>query len=158
MKQDFDYYIFIDYSENLIGYAIIDKNKTKEILTKITRFRHYRESKNRKLYLKYIKNTIEREKIISYFNKIKIKETRNNLEIYSDVLEFLTKHENCLILISVDDHEYKNFIKLVNIVDGNKIEVKKECELVQGSPEYKISLVLDNLLNIERRKRVSRSV
>ena len=33
---------------------IIDKVKIKDLLPKISKFRHYRESKNRKLYLKYI--------------------------------------------------------------------------------------------------------
>ena len=87
--KEFDYYIFIDYSENLIGYFIIEKNKIKEILPKISRFRHYREARNRGLYLKNVKNTLKRENLLSYSIKWKIKETRQNLEIYSDVLDFL---------------------------------------------------------------------
>ena len=50
--KEFDYYIFIDFSENLIGYSIIENNKLKELLPKILRFRHYEDAKNRKLYLK----------------------------------------------------------------------------------------------------------
>ena len=61
--KEFDYYIYIDYSENLIGYAIIDKEKVKDLLPKISRFRHYRDSRNRKIYLKHIKNTIKKDKI-----------------------------------------------------------------------------------------------
>lgn len=148
--KEFDYYIFIDYSENLIGYNIIEKDKILDLLPKISRFRHYRSSKDRKLYLKNARKTIIRDNIKSYFIKFKIKEKSKNLEIYLDVLEFLKKHENCIIFISVDNHEYPNFRKMVNVVDGEKTVIKKESELRIGTPEYQISLVLDTILNIER--------
>lgn len=148
----FDYYIFIDYSVNLIGYSIIETSRVRELLPKISRFRHYRKSGDKCLYLRNVKNTLKRENLASYFVKIKVKETRQNLEIYSDILNFLKKNNNCLILISIDDHEYSSFIKLVEIVDGEKTEVRKESELKKGSAEYQISLVLDNILNIERLK------
>jgi len=45
-----------------------------------------------------------------------------------------------------------NFEKLVKFVDGENIKVIKESQLKEYSPEYKISLILDNLLNIERLK------
>ena len=150
---EFDYYIYIDYSDNLIGYDILEKIKIKDLLSKISRFRHYKSSKKRKLYLKNVNQTIKREKIKDYFLKIKIKNKRNSLEIYSDVLEFLKKHDNCLIFISVDDNQFRNFKKLIGIIDGKKIKVIKESELRKGTMEYQISLVLDNLLNIERRNK-----
>ena len=75
-----------------------------------------------------------------------------NMEIYSDVLEFLKKYDNCVIFISVDNRQYKAFNKLVGFVDGKYVFVKKESELVEGTPEYRASLVLDNMLNIERTK------
>lgn len=148
--KEFDYYIFIDYSENLIGYNIIEKEKLKGLLPKILRFRHYRKARNKKLYLKNIKNTIKREDIMSSFLRFKIKEMSKNMEIYLDVLEFLKKHENCIIFVSVDNHEYPTFRKMVSIADGEKTIVKQESELIDGTPEYQASLVLDNLLNIER--------
>lgn len=75
---------------------------------------------------------------------------KHNMEIYIDVLDFLKKHDNCIIFISVDNHEYPNFRKMVKISDGEKTVVKKESQLVKGTPEYRASLVLDTLLNIER--------
>jgi len=33
-KKEIDYYIYIDYSENLIGYNIIEKNKVKDFASK----------------------------------------------------------------------------------------------------------------------------
>ena len=39
-KEEFDYYIFMDYSENLIGYIIINKEKIKELLPKIIKLKH----------------------------------------------------------------------------------------------------------------------
>jgi len=146
----FDYYIFIDYSENLIGYSIIESIKLKELFPKILRFRHYKEVRSRKLYLKHIKKTIKADAIKSSFLKLKIKEMRKNMEIYLDVLEFLKKHENCIILISVDNRQYLAFRKMVNIVDGKNIVIKQESELIKGTPEYQGSLVLDNILNIKR--------
>ncbi len=150
--EEFDYYIYIDYSENLIGYNIIEKSKIKELLPKIQRFRHYRESRDRKIYLKHIKNTINRENIKSYFEKIKIKNRRNNIEIFAEVLDFVKKHDNCIIFISVDDFEFRSFKKLVEIVESNRTKIIKESQLKKGTIEYKLSLVIDNLLNIERRK------
>jgi len=40
--KEFDYYIFIDYSENLIGYNIIEKEKLKNLLPKISKLKHYK--------------------------------------------------------------------------------------------------------------------
>jgi len=148
----FDYYIYIDYSENLIGYAIIEKEKVKDLLPKISRFRHYRESKNRKIYLKHIRNTVKREKICSYFAEFKIKRIYENIGIYTEVLDFIKKHENCVIFISIDDKQYSKFRKLIQIVDGGKTKVVKESELKRGTAEYQMSLVIDNMLNIRRKQ------
>ncbi len=151
--KEFDYYIFIDYSENLIGYSIIEKNKLKELIPKLSRFRHYKEARNKKLYLKNIKNTMRREDVKSSFMKLKIKEMNKNMEIYLDVLEFLKKNDNCIIFISVDNRQYPTFRKIVSIADGKNTIIKQESELIEGTPEYRVSLVLDNLLNIERVER-----
>ncbi|MEK6893058.1 MAG: hypothetical protein AABX07_02550 [Nanoarchaeota archaeon] len=149
--KEFDYYIFIDYSENLVGYNIIEKNKIKELLQKIKRFRHYKGSRDRKIYLSHIKNTIKRDRIRTYFEKIKIMSSKDNIGLFAEVLEFIKKHDNCIIFISVDDFQYKAFMKLVHVVN-NKTEVVKESQLKIGSVEYQLSLVIDNLLNIERRR------
>lgn len=148
--KEFDYYIFIDYSENLVGYAIIENTKLKELLPRISRFRHYKNARNRKQYLKNVKKTLKRDDISSSFIKLKIKEMHKNMDIYLDVLEFLKKYENCIIFISVDNRQYSAFRKMVGIVDGDNVIVKQESELIKGTPEHQASLVLDNMLNIER--------
>jgi len=153
-SKEFDYYIFIDYSENLIGYNIIEKDKIKDLLPKIVRFRHYRGSKGRKIYLNHIKNTIIRDRIESYFEKIKIIKLKDNMDLFIEVFEFVKRNENCIIFISVDDYQYEKFRKLVRIIDGEKTRVVKESHLKKGSEEYQLSLVIDNLLNIERIKRL----
>lgn len=149
--KEFDYYIFVDYSENLIGYSIIEKGKVKELLPKIKRFRHYKGSRDRKIYLSHVKNTIKRDKIRAYFEKIKIVALRDNIELFAEVLEFIKKHDNCIIFISVDDFQFRAFRKLVQILDDNRTQVVEESKLKMGSIEYQLSLVIDNLLNIERR-------
>ncbi|NCN98980.1 hypothetical protein COU62_02700 [Candidatus Pacearchaeota archaeon CG10_big_fil_rev_8_21_14_0_10_35_219] len=150
--KQFDYYIFIDFSENLIGYSIISYEKMFELLPKITKFTHYKNLRHKKEYLKSMKKRIKRNKILSFFLRYKIKELYNNADIYADVLEFIKKHEKCIIFISIDNRQYKAFNKLVGFVDGKRVIVKKESELIRGTPEYQASLVLDTLLNIERNK------
>ena len=151
-KQEFDYYIFIDYSENILGYLVIDSTKIRELMPYISRFGHYNELRYKSSYLHSIKKIIEKNQIKTYFLKLKIRQVRETPEIYSDILLFLKDHNNCLIFISVDNKQYSNFEKLVNIINGQNIKVVKESELKIGSKEYKISLVLDTLLNIERLK------
>ncbi len=149
----FDYYIFIDFSENLIGYNIIKEEDMQIFLSKISKFKHYKNVRNKKLYLKNIKKTIKRENIKSYFLKSRIEKMQRNAEIYVNVLEFIKEHNNCVIFISIDNRQFKAFNKLVGFVDRGKVFVKKESELTKGTPEYQTSLVLDNMLNIERLKK-----
>lgn len=150
--KQFDYYLFIDYSENFLGYFIIENSKIKELLPRISKFTHYKEVKNKSAYIHSIKKIIEKHRILSYSLKAKIRKTTETPEIYSDILEFLKEHDNCLIFISVDNKQYSNFERLVKIIDGANTKVVKESELKEGTFEHKISLVLDTLLNIERLK------
>jgi len=150
--KQFDYYIFIDYSEDFIGYNIIEKEKIKEILPKITRFKHYREARDKKLYLKNVKNTFNKQRLLDYFLKNKIRNIRDNIEIFLEIGEFVKVHANCLIFVSIDDKQYSDFEKFVKFVDGKNIKIMKESSLKEHSPEYQISLVIDNWLNIERLK------
>ena len=152
MKQ-FDYYIFIDFSENLIGYNVIDKGKIKELLSKTNKFGHYREARNKSLYIKNVRNTFKREKLQQYFVKGKIRNIRDNISIFMDVGEFIKKHSNCIIFLSIDDKQYSAFKKFVEIIDGDNIKVLKESQLKKKTIEYSLSLILDNWLNIERLKK-----
>ena len=150
--KQFDYYVFIDYSENFLGYLILEKNKIKDFIPKISKFSHYKELKHKHAYLHSIKKIIEKNKILSYPLKTKIRKTTDTPEIYSDILEFLKKNDNCLIFISVDNKQYSNFERLVKIIDGTNTKIVRESELKRDTFEYKISLVIDTLLNIERLK------
>jgi len=150
-RKSYDYYIFLDYSEDLVGYNIIEQKKIGELLPKISRFEHYKGRRNRKIYLKHISNTIKREKIKSYFERIKIEKSRKNVELFIEILEFIKRNKNCIIFLSVDDYQFKKLKKLLYLVDGKNTEIRKESQLKKGTPEYQISLVIDNLLNIERR-------
>ena len=150
--REFDYYIFIDYSENYLGYLIIEKEKIREFLPKISKFAHYRGLKHKKAYLKSIRKIVDKNKICSHLCRLKIRKIGATLEIYSDILDFLKKHDNCLVFICVDNKQFKNFNKIVDIVDGKNTKVIKESELKKHTPEYKINLVLDTLLNLARLK------
>src|SRR3989344_4502226 len=152
-SKQFDYYIFVDYSENLIGYMIIAQKNIKELLPHILRFKHYRKTRDKKIYLKNVKHLFKREKLLQYFIQYKIRETKENMEIFLDVGEFIKKHANCLIFASVDDTQFNNFEIFVKIVDGKNIRVVRESELQIGTLEYQLSLVVDNWLNIERLRR-----
>jgi len=153
--KEFDYYIFIDYSEHLIGYIILEKNNVKDCLSKISRFRHYRESKKRKIYLKKAKKTFNRNELLGCFIKTKVRNVLETPEVFIDIAKFLKDKKGSQIFISVDDRQYKNFNKFVEIIDGENIKVVKESELKKNTYEYKINLVLDTWLNIERIKDIN---
>lgn len=152
----FDYYIFVDYSENLLGYMIIETNRIAELLSKISKFAHYKELKHKSAYIHSIKKVIEKNKVLSYTLKNKIRKVTETPEMYSDILEFLKKHSKQLIFISIDNKQYSNFERLVEVIDWKNIKIVKESDLKKNTPEYKISLVLDTLLNIERLKHEKR--
>jgi len=146
----FDYYIFIDYSENLIGYIILMKDDLKECLSKISRLKHYREAKQKKLYLKNAKKTFNKKAVLNCFFKKKIRNVLETPEIFADIAEFLKKNNLLSIFISIDDRQYPNFQKFIKVIDGKDVRVVKESKLRKNSPEYKINLVLDTWLNLER--------
>jgi len=150
--RQFDYYIFVDYSENLLGYMIIENSRIPEFILKISKFAHYKDLKHKSAYLHSIKKVIEKNNTLAYVLKHKIRTAIDTPEIYSDLLGFLKEHDNCLIFISIDNKQYSNFEKIVKIIDGANTKVVKESELKKNSQEYRMSLVLDTLLNIERLK------
>ena len=151
-EKEFDYYIFIDYSENLIGYNIIEKSKITELLSKITKLKHYNELEHKREYLNSMKKLFLRYNIPSYVLKMKINNVKDNIDLFSDILNFIKKHESSTIFISVDDFQFRSFNKLVQIVDSDKAKIIKEGQLKKGSMEHKISLIIDTQLNLIRRQ------
>ncbi len=75
-----------------------------------------------------------------------------NMEIFLDVLEFLKRNPKSIVFISVDDRQFLAFNKIVSLLISEKIIIKRESQMIKGTPEYRVNLVLDNLLNIERLK------
>ncbi|MGD9276690.1 MAG: hypothetical protein PVJ67_05950 [Candidatus Pacearchaeota archaeon] len=149
----FDYYIFIDFSENLIGYNIISSKKMFELLPKIVKLKHYKQLKHKREYLSSMKKLFVKEKINSYLEKTKIKKVQKNMDIFAEVLEFVKKHEDCIVFLSVDDFQYRAFRKILKIIDGKKTEVVKESQIKKGTPEYQMSLIIDTQLNLIRRQK-----
>lgn len=148
----FDYYIFIDYSENLIGYTIIEKEKIKDLLPKISKIKHYKEVNKKSQYLKAIKKMFDKYNITNYFSLYKIKKVMQTLEIFADIADFIVSHKDSLIFISLDEHQSSNFERLVKDIDGNKVLVINEGKLRKDTIEHRLSLIIDNLLNLERVK------
>ncbi|MEK6855933.1 MAG: hypothetical protein AABX66_02120 [Nanoarchaeota archaeon] len=74
------------------------------------------------------------------------------MEIFLDVLEFLKRNPKSIVFISVDDRQFLAFNKIVSLLISEKIIIKRESQMIKGTPEYRVNLVLDNLLNIERLK------
>ena len=125
-KDEFDYYIFMDYSENLIGYCIINKEKIKELLLKISKLKHYKGLRHKEQYLNSIKKIFEKNKILEIVSKHKITELRQNIEICSEIFEFCRKNSDSKIFISVDDRQYRGFMKIASIIDGKRFKIVKE--------------------------------
>ncbi|MAH47595.1 hypothetical protein CMI37_17370 [Candidatus Pacearchaeota archaeon] len=151
-KEEFDYYIFVDYSENLIGYIIVDKEKIEELLLKITKLKHYTKLKYKRQYLNSMKKLFRKNKILDSVDRHKIIELRQNIEICSDIFDFCKNKTDSKIFISVDDRQYNGFMRLAKILAGERFKIIKEGKLKKGSEEYKMNLIIDTLLNLRRRK------
>lgn len=150
-KTEFDYYIYLDYSEKLVGYIIIQKEKIILIIPRITKLHHYRDIKNKKAYIQSIKKVFEKNQIEEYLLKSKIKNLKDNLSIFVEILDFIKIHGNCRIFLSVDNNQFNAFTRLLNMVPHkDNITTVKESDLKKGSVEYKLSLIIDTMLNIER--------
>lgn len=153
-KEEFDYYIFVDYSENLIGYIIIKKEELKNCLPWIHKLKHYHHLKFRDIYLKTIKTIFEKNDVPECFCKHRITELRHNVELCSEVFEFCKNHLEKRIFISIDDRQYKGFMNFINInkdiLNKKRFTIVKEGELRLHSIEYKLNLIIDSLLNLKR--------
>lgn len=150
-RKEFDYYIFVDYSENLIGYSIIEKSKVRELVLKISKLSHYKEVVHKKPYLLAIRKRIDKEEITKLLLKWKIRDMKENIEIFSDVLDFIRFNDNCIIFLSIDNNQYKAFLKLFEALPHKEhVEVHQESCLKKGSIECRLSYIIDNLLNIKR--------
>ena len=128
-KKDFDYYIFIDYSENLIGYIFIEKEQIQNCISKISKLKHYKELKQKDLYLKSMKKLFNKNEILECLCGHRISELRQNIELCSEVFEFCKSKSESKIFISIDDRQYKGFIKLIEIIDGKRFTIVKEGKL-----------------------------
>lgn len=150
---EFDYYVYIVYSENLIGYCIIEKEKIKELPPKITKLHHYKEVRHKRKYISAIKKRFIRDRIKDFLLRWKIREFRVNIVVLTDVIEFIKKHKENKIFISIDNTLHRFFMKLLVILgDRDNLAIVKESKLKKGTMEYQLSLMIDNLLNIERNK------
>ncbi len=151
-RREYDHYIFIDYSDKLIGYNIIERRGVSELLPKVVKLRHYRNLKHKREYLRAMKKLFVREKIDSLILKSRIFSIRDNLELFTEVLEFVKKNERCVIFVSVDDFQFKHFKRLLNVIDGKNTDIVQESKLKKGTPEHRMSLIIDTKLNIMRRR------
>lgn len=146
-----DYYIYLDYSETLVGYIIIQKENVEEILPKISKLHHYKDIKNKKSYIQSIKKIFDKNKIEQYLLKCKIKGLKDNLSMFVEILDFVKNHDNCKIFASIDNNQFIAFTRLLEMISHKEhIIVVKESDLKKGSAEYKLSLIIDSKLNIER--------
>lgn len=151
--EKFHYYVFLDYSENLVGYIIIENNQVEKIIPLISKLKHYTNLKYKKQYLKSIKKVISKNNLDKYLLKTKIIECRYNLDLFTDLISLIKNNPRKRIFLSIDDKQFRGFKRLIGIFDGNKVKLVKEGKLKKGSPEYKMSLIIDTKLNIERNKR-----
>ncbi len=140
----------MDYSENLIGYIIINKQSLNELLPKITKLKHYKGLKNKVQYLNAAKRLFEKDRILDMVSKHKVAELRQNIELCSEILDFCRKESESKMFISVDDRQYRGFMKILSLIDGKRFKIIKEGQLKINSPEYQISLIIDTLLNLKR--------
>ncbi len=150
-KNTIMYYIYLDYSERLVGYAVIEKEQIPNILPKISKLHHYKDIKNKKAYLHSIKKVLDKENIFGCLLKCKIRELKDNLSIFVEIIDFVKNHDDCKIFASIDNNQFIAFKRLLDMVPHQRhVRVVKESDLKRGSVEYKLSLIIDTKLNIER--------
>ena len=146
-----DYYIYLDYSESLVGYIIIQKNDVEKLLPRISKLHHYKGIKNKKSYIQSIKKVFARNRIDECLLKFKIKTLKDNLSIFVEILDFIKKYENCKIFASIDNNQFIAFARLLDLIPHkDNVTIVKESDLKKGSVEYRLSLIIDTKLNIER--------
>lgn len=150
----FDYYIYIDYSKDLIGYTIIEKEKIPNLLKKVIKLRHFKDSRHKRTYLAKIKRIFEKDSLYSLIYKYKINFVRGALLIFNEISKFIMGKKENRIFISVDDKQYTSFIRLFKELFSLKnIFIIKENKLKKNSNGYRLSLIIDNLLNIDRKSK-----
>jgi len=146
-----DYYIYLDYSESLVGYTIIQKDNIENLLPRISKLHHYKDIKNKKSYIQSIKKVFERNRIEECLLKCKIKTLKDNLSIFVEILDFVKKYDNCKIFASIDNNQFIAFARLLDLIPHkDNVTIVKESDLKKGSAEYRLSLIIDTKLNIER--------
>lgn len=150
-KDEFDYYIFIDYSENLLGYILLSKENFNRIQNNLSKLKHYTEVRHKKPYIDSMKKLFEKNKILDSLDKYRIVELRQNVEMCSEIFDFCKRNSDSRFFISVDDRQYRGFMNLSKIIDGKKFCIIKEGKLKKGSKEYQTNKIIDTLLNIKRR-------
>ncbi|MDP2925077.1 MAG: hypothetical protein Q8N99_01770 [Nanoarchaeota archaeon] len=146
---DFEYYAFLDYSQELIGYSVIRKDNLKELLAKIARLHSYKEIKHKQKYLAKIKK-LDWKKIkkLMDYNIVKITSSE---KILLSIIEFIKENNESLGFISVSDHYYNSFSKMIEMSERrHNYLIVKESDIKKDSNEYKLSLVIETLLNLER--------
>lgn len=149
--KDFEYYIYVDYSGNLVGYNIIEKAKIPLILPKIVKFRHYKEERHKRIYLLKIRREIKISNLTSFLLRQKIMHIKDNLLLFAEIIEFVKKNDNCLIFLSVDNNQFNAFTKLLGMIPHKEhITAVMESELKRRSLEHLLSLIIDTMLNLER--------
>ena len=148
-RKAFDYYICLDYSERLVGYIVIAKEKVPELLPLITKLHHYKDIKYKKSYIQAVKKVLEKNKIADHLLKCRIKELKDNLSMFIEILDFIKQHPESNIFISIDDNQDIAFSRLLGMMNLN-ITTMKESELKKGSVEHRLSLIIDTMLNVER--------
>ena len=150
-KMNIEYYIYLDYSERLVSYIIVQKEQIQNLLERISKLHHYKDIKSKKAYIQSVKKIFDKNAIDQYLLKCKIKGLKDNLSIFVEIADFVTKYDNCKIFASIDNNQFNAFIKLLDMIPHkDHITVVKESDLKKGSVEYKLSLIIDTKLNIER--------
>ena len=61
--RNIEYYIYLDYSERLVGYLIIQKEQIQNILPQISKLHHYKDIKNKKSYIQSARRIFQTNKI-----------------------------------------------------------------------------------------------
>jgi hypothetical protein len=152
--RDFNYHVFVDYSLDHIGYIIVESKNLKGIMKLTRKLHHYSEIKHKDKYIKDILKNVKWKNIDSLIMRKNFVKLETDLKVIDEILGFIKENQGEIIFISISDHYYYSFMKLVELLEGNhNFLIVKKSDIKKDSFEYRLSLLLETELNLKRRKK-----
>lgn len=153
ISRRFNYHIFIDVSSEMAGYMIVESKKFEEILLLTAKLHPYSKIKRKEKYLESVSKNVRWRKVKTLIEDLVIEKREMQVGLFKDIATLLQENKDNLYFISVSDRIYFDVSKLLELVEKKNYLIVKSSDLKKDSEEFKVSLILETLLNLKRRKK-----